>query len=127
MEVTGSNYTRGDWRSFVATKRGTVLVAGVCALIAGAIIVIAMQHYRHSIDSEGVQQTVLVASQPIQKGTAGSAIASEQLFKATSVAGKQVTAGALADTAQLRGKVAAREIYAGEQLTAADFAPVGGL
>src|SRR5207244_2017850 len=57
----------------------------------------------------------------------GGAIASEQLFKSTSVAVKQASTGAIADTAQLQGKVAAADIYPGQQLTAADFVGKGGL
>jgi pilus assembly protein CpaB len=127
MELTGHNYTRNDWRSFLATRRGTILVAIACAIVAAAILIFAMQSYRHSVNTEGNQETVLVASGLIQKGTAGNAIASEQLFKSSSIVAKQVSAGAIADTAQLRGKVAATDIYPGQQLTAADFAASGGL
>jgi len=127
MEVSSNKYTRPDWRKFVATRRGTVVVAGVCALIAAAILIFAMQRYRHGINTESNPETVLVASGEIQKGTAGDAIASGQLFKPTSIPTKQVSAGAVADTAQLRGKVATTNIYPGQQLTASDFAPTGGL
>jgi pilus assembly protein CpaB len=49
------------------------------------------------------------------------------MFKSTSVAVKQASAGAIADTAQLHGKVTASDINPGEQLTAADFVAKGGL
>lgn len=127
MELTGKNYTRKDWRSLLATRRGTVLVAGVCAIVAAGILIFAMQRYRHNVNSEGTPQTVFVASSLIQKGTAGDAIASQQLFKPTSITGKQVTAGAIADTSQLHGKVAAADIRPGQQLTASDFTAGGGL
>src|SRR6516165_3799168 len=97
MEVTGNKYTRGDWRKLLATRRGTVVVAGVCALIAAAILIFAMQRYRHSVNAEGNPETVFVAAQEIQKGTSGEAIASGQLFKSTSIPTKQVSAGAIAD------------------------------
>jgi Flp pilus assembly protein CpaB len=102
-------------------------VAAVCAILAAAILIFAMQRYRHSVNSEGAAQTVFVASGLIQKGTAGDAIASEQLFKPTSIAGTQVTTGAIADASQLHGKVAAADIYPGQQLTASDFTTGGGL
>jgi Flp pilus assembly protein CpaB len=127
VELTGKNYTRNDWRKLLATRRGTVIVAGVCALVAAGILVLAMNRYRHSVDTSGNQETVLVAGGLIQKGTSGDAIASERMFTSTSVAVKQVTSGALADTTQLRGKVAAADIYPGQQLTASDFVPKGGL
>jgi pilus assembly protein CpaB len=49
------------------------------------------------------------------------------MFQATQIVTKQVSAGALADVAALRGKVAAVDIYPGQQLTAADFTTSGGL
>lgn len=127
MELTGKNYTRNDWRKLLATRRGTVIVAGVCALVAAGILLLAMSSYRNNVDTSGNQETVLVASGLIQKGTSGDAIAAEQMFKSTSVAVKQASAGAIADTAQLHGKVAASDINPGEQLTAADFVAKGGL
>jgi Flp pilus assembly protein CpaB len=127
VELTGKNYTRGDWRKLLATRRGTLIVAGICAVIAAGILVVALNRYRNDVNTEGNQETVLVASGLIQKGTSGDAIASEQLFKPSSVAVKQASAGAIADTTQLRGEVAATNIYPGQQLTAADFTANGGL
>ena len=66
MELTGNKYTRTDWRKFLATRRGTVMVAGACALLAAAILIFAMQRYRHSISTEGNPETVFVATQEIQ-------------------------------------------------------------
>jgi pilus assembly protein CpaB len=127
VELTGKNYTRNDWRKLLSTRRGTVIVAGVCALVAAAILLIAMNRYRHNVNTSGNQETVLVAGGLIQKGTSGDAIAAEQLFKPTSVAVKQASSGAIADTAQLHGKVATADIYPGQQLTASDFVAKGGL
>ncbi len=127
MELTGNNYTRNDWRKMLATRRGTVLIAAACALVAAAILIFVMERYRHNVNAEGTPETVLVASGLIQKGTSGDAIASEQLFKPTTVATKQAAAGVLADTAQLHGKVAAQDIYPGQQLTSADFTTGSGL
>src|SRR5437660_9792567 len=97
MELAGRNYTRNDWRSFLATRRGTVLVALACGIVAAGILIFAMARYRHSVNAEGKQETVLVASGVIQKGTSGTAIASEQLFKPSSILAKQVSAGAILD------------------------------
>jgi Flp pilus assembly protein CpaB len=127
MDLTGSKYTRNDWRKFLSTRRGTLLVAAVCAFLAAAILAVAMQQYRHHVKNEGNPETVLVASGLIQKGTPGDAIASEQLFRTRSIAAKQVSSGAIADTAHLHGKVAAADIYPGQQLTASEFTAAGGL
>jgi Flp pilus assembly protein CpaB len=127
MELTTKKYAGSDWRKLLSTRRGTVLVATVCAVIAGGILLVAMNRYRHNVDTSGNQETVFVASGLIQKGTSGDAIASGQLFSSTSVAAKQASVGAIADAAQLRGKVAVDDIYPGQQLTASDFTTTGGL
>ena len=127
MELTGNKYARGDWRKLLATRRGTILVATVCALIAAGAIIFAMQRYRNNVVAENNPATVFVANGLIQKGTPGDTIAAQQLFKPTSVAGKQVAAGAIADATQLHGKVATADIYPGQQLTASDFTGTSGL
>jgi Flp pilus assembly protein CpaB len=127
VELTGNRYAGGGWRKLLATRRGTVLVATVCALVAGGILVFAMSRYRHSVNAENNPETVFVASGLIQKGTSGDAIASGQLFKPTTIASKQVSTGAIADASQLRGKVAVADILRGQQLTAAEFTASGGL
>jgi Flp pilus assembly protein CpaB len=70
---------------------------------------------------------VLVARGLIQKGTAGDAVAAGQLFTGQSIVQKQVSAGAIADAAALRGKAAVRDILPGEQLTLADFSAASGI
>jgi Flp pilus assembly protein CpaB len=127
MELTGSRYGRSDWRNLLTTRRGTVIVAAVCAIVAAAILILAMQRFRHSVSAESNPETVLVASGLIQKGTSGDAIASGQMFKPTSIVAKQVSAGAIIDTSQLHGKIAAADILPGQQLTAADFVAKSGL
>jgi Flp pilus assembly protein CpaB len=127
VELVGKQYGNGDWRRLLATRRGTVTVAVLCGLVAVAILIFAMSRYRHAVSTEGHPETVLVAGQEIQKGTSGDAIASEQLFKPTTVAPKQASAGAIADVGLLRGKVAATDIYPGQQITAADFTAAGGI
>src|SRR4051794_31610857 len=80
VELTGKNYTRNDWRKMLSTRRGTILVAVACPVVAAGILIFAMQRYRHNVDNEGHPETVLVASGLIQKGTSGDAIASGKLF-----------------------------------------------
>jgi pilus assembly protein CpaB len=127
MELTRKRYSRREWRKFFGTRRGNLFLGLGCAALAGLVLVVAMAQYRKSVDSSGNSQTVLVATQRIPKNTSGDVIATESLFKATQIAVKQVTAGAVADAGLLRGKVAVRDIVPGEQLTAADFSGNGGL
>jgi Flp pilus assembly protein CpaB len=126
MEVThrrpvGSNI--GKWSS---TRRGTLTIALVATLIAAGILVFALHRYRQSVETRGKPATVLVANRFIEKGTSGAAIGVGEYFKTRKILDKQVTQGALASSAALHGKVAAVDIYPGQQLTAADFVS-GGL
>jgi len=127
VEITGKRYAGRTWRELLSTRRGTLIVAVLCAVIAAAVIVVAMQRYRQSVNAQGQPETVLVATQLIQKGTTGEAIARGDLFHPTQILAKQVTAGAIADTAALSGKVATVNIYPGQQLTLADFSTSGDL
>jgi Flp pilus assembly protein CpaB len=98
----------------------------VSALLAAAILIYALSRYRESVNDKNKPVTVLIASQFIEKGTAGDAIGVGHFVRSTRVVGRQATAGALTDPAALHGEVAAADIYAGQQLTAADFVS-GGL
>jgi Flp pilus assembly protein CpaB len=124
MEVTqrrpvGSNL--GRWSS---TRRGTLTLALVSALIAAGILVFALHRYRQSVATADKPVTVLIANRFIEKGTSGAAIGVGQYFGTAKVSDKQVAVGALASSATLHGEVAAIDIYPGQQLTASDF--VGG-
>jgi Flp pilus assembly protein CpaB len=111
----------------LSTRRGIVLVALACTLIAGAILVFAMVSYRNSVDASGNPETVLVATSLISKSTPGEVVATSQMFKPTQIVARQVSAGAIADATALRGKVAVNDIYPGQQLTLSDFTSSGGL
>ncbi len=126
MELTGNRYASSDWRKLLSTRRGMIAVAALCTLLAAAILVYAASRYRQSVQGGAGAQTVLVANGTILKGTPGDVIASQQLFHVQSMAGSQVTAGAIADTALLHGKVAVADINPGQQLTASDFTSSGG-
>jgi len=127
VEVTAKRYSGTDWRKLLSTRRGTIIVAGVCTLIAAGIIIFALHRYSQSVNAQGQPETVLVATQLIQKGTTGNQIAAAGLFHATRIVAKQVSPGAIADTAAIAGKVAVVNIYPGQQLTLADFAASGDL
>jgi Flp pilus assembly protein CpaB len=112
--------------NLLATRRGTLLVATICALAAAVVIMLALSHYRQGVSAANQQDSVLVAKGLIQKGTSGTAIATGRLYAPTTVQAQHLTAGALTDAATLRGQVATKDILPGQQLTAADFGPAAG-
>jgi Flp pilus assembly protein CpaB len=109
----------------VSTRRGTLVAALLLALLAGASILMYLNSYRDSLKAQGTLVTVLVASKPIPKGTAGAVVAAKDLYTVTTIRESQLLDGAISDPATLRGKVATREIFEGAQLTAVDFGAAG--
>lgn len=109
----------------VSTRRGTIFVAALAAVLAGISIVVYLNRYRESVRSGGALVTVLVAGDTIPRGTAGSVLASKGLYTATTIRESQLREGAISDPASLQGTMAAREILEGAQLTTADFVAAG--
>jgi Flp pilus assembly protein CpaB len=105
----------------LSTRRGSMFVGIAAAGIAGLLLLLYLSQYRTSLEASAEPVTVLVAKNLIHKGTPGNVIGSTDLFQTTSVPKDQVRNGALTDAASLRGRVAATEIYPGQQLTAGDF------
>lgn len=124
MEVTHRRAVSGGFGGWSSTRRGTITIALIGALIAAAILVVALHKYKKGIETAHKPATVLVASHFIEKGTSGAAIGVGQYFKVTHISEKQLASGALASSAALHGEVAAVDIYPGQQLTGSDF--VGG-
>jgi hypothetical protein len=109
----------------ISTKWGTLIAAAGAALAAGIILLVYLNHYRQEVKAQGTPVTVLVARETIPKGTSGSVIASKGLYTATTIREGQLKEGAISDPATLTGKVAAREIYEGAQLTLSDLSAGG--
>jgi Flp pilus assembly protein CpaB len=126
MELTQRRATSKSMGRWSASRKGTLTIALVTTLIAAGILVFALQRYKKSIEGTGQPATVLVANRLITKGTSGAAVGVGQYFRTTKISQKQVAQGALANSAELHGEVAAVDIYPGQQLTAADFVS-GGL
>jgi Flp pilus assembly protein CpaB len=99
-----------------------VALAVGCAFAAAVVLLIALSQYKQSVSLANRQETVLVATGSIQKGTSGDLIAQQQLYKPTPVLVKTLAVGALTNAAALQGQVAVQNILPGQQLTAADFA-----
>src|SRR5438094_5268048 len=105
----------------ISTRAGTIAVAAGAALLAGISIAVYLNRYRHSVSSQGAPVTVLVAKRGIAKGTSGDVVASQAMFTTATLRESQLRDGAFSDPAAIRGRVAVRDVYKGQQLTAADF------
>jgi Flp pilus assembly protein CpaB len=127
MEVTERRPSGRSVGRLSSTRNGTILIAVVCAVVAGAILVVGLHQYRKSIESSSTPATVLVATRTIQQGTSGHEIAVGEYFKPSKILDKQVTTGAFADPAALHNEVAATNIYPGQQLAASDFVSTAAL
>jgi Flp pilus assembly protein CpaB len=108
-----------------STRRGTLALAALAALLAGAAVLVYLNNYRHSVNTGATPATVLVAKHLIPKGTPGNAVAATGMFTTTTIRESQLLTGAMSDPVSLRGRVVTHDIFPGQQLTTADFA-VGG-
>jgi Flp pilus assembly protein CpaB len=105
----------------LATRRGTVLLGIGVAALAAIVLLVYLNQYRNSVESNTQPISVLVAKSVIQKGTPGSVIGTSGLYEVASIPKKQVKAAVFVDPKTLTGKYAVADIYPGQQLTAADF------
>ncbi len=103
------------------TRGGALAVGGVAAVLAAALLFAYLRAYRSSVRSGSAPVTVLVAKQLIPKGTSGGLIGQKELYQVTTLPKDQVSNGAFADPAALRGEVSSTDIYPGQQLTVGDF------
>jgi Flp pilus assembly protein CpaB len=107
----------------IATRRGTILLSVIAAAVAGGLILVYVSRYRDSVQNNARGVNVLVAKVAIPSGTAGNLIASDALWSTSTLRQSQLQNGAFSDISSLRGQVATHDIFQGEQLTSADFAP----
>src|SRR5213078_2398830 len=105
----------------LTTRRGTIILGIGAAVLAAIVLLVYLNQYRNSVDSGAQPVSVLVAKSLIQKGTPGDVVGSTALFQVSSIPRKSVKAGAFVGPKTLTGRVAAADIYPGQQLTAANF------
>lgn len=127
MEVTQRRAAGGDWQGWSSTRRGTLTIAAIATLVAAGILIFAFNRYRNSVNLSSKPVNVLVATQLIEQGTSGDTVGVGHLFRTTKLLPKQMSTGAFVDPASLRGRVAATDIYPGQQLSAADFTTGGSI
>lgn len=112
-------------RRMLSTRSGSLMLAAGAAVLAALLLIAFLGQYRESVKGGTAPATALVAGGLIPKGTSGDVVIGDQLFKPTTLPTEEIQEGVLTDTAALAGKVAARDIYPGQQITAADFAAKG--
>src|SRR6188472_2866069 len=81
MATTMTRSPRARVRRMLSTRRGTLAVAGVCALIGAAMLMIFLSRYRESVAGAAAPTPVLVATSLIQKGTSGDVLAEKHQFE----------------------------------------------
>ncbi len=114
----------GTGRQGLSSRRNSVLVAVLSAVLAAALIFLFVTHYKKNTVQQPLapaQVTVWVATQPILQGTPESEVAAQRYFKPTQIPMTNALPGAIADPSQVAGEIAASTIAAGQQVTAADF------
>lgn len=102
-------------------RSGAVIAGVVAALIAIILLVVYLRSYRSSVDSGKRPMRVLVAAKLIARGTSGTLIAHQALYRVTTVQKDELKVNAITDPAALNDRVAAADIYPGQQLTQNDF------
>jgi Flp pilus assembly protein CpaB len=109
----------------LSTRGGTFAIAGLCALLACAALLLFLRQYREDLTGSDPVR-VLVARSLVPKGTPGDIVASERLYKTVTVAESERDELALTDPSDLHDRVAARDINPGHQLSTEDFDEASG-
>lgn len=107
--------------NLLSTRRGTITLGIVAAVLAAIVLLVYLNQYRNSVNNGNQTVSVLVAKSLIQKGTPGNVVGTTGLYVLSRIPKKQVKTGAFVDPKTLTGKVAAVDIYPDQQITSADF------
>jgi Flp pilus assembly protein CpaB len=102
-------------------RSGAVIAGVIAAAIAIILLFIYLRSYRSSVDSGKRPMRVLVAAKLIARGTSGTLIGHQGLYRVTTVQKDELKVNAITDPAALNDRVAAADIYPGQQLTQNDF------
>jgi len=103
------------------SRGGTVVIGGLAALAAAALLLVYLAKYRDSLNNSNESVTVLVATRLIPEGTPGSQVASQHWYKQDEVQRRDLQDGAITDPSQISGKIAGSDVYPGTQLTTTEF------
>ena len=127
MEASSARKRLGgrSLKDLTSTREGAFTLAAAAAVLAALLLLLFAHQYRNQVNDDAEASSVLVARSLIPKGSSGDVIASDQLLSPTKLKGSQVKSGAIVDPAILRGQVAVKDIYPGQQITAGDFTHSG--
>jgi Flp pilus assembly protein CpaB len=106
---------------FTSSRRGTLALGVMAALIAAALLLFYIAQYRNGVNSSSSTATVLVANRLIPQNSSGDVVASEKWFTVVQKPNSEVLSGAISDPSSIRGLVATHDIFPDQQLTANDF------
>ena len=106
---------------FTSSRSGTLVLGGLAALVAGALLLIYVSQVRQDANSQSATVSVLVANKLIPQSSSGDVIASQKWYSVVSTPKDQVKDGAITDPASISGKIAAHDIYPNQQLATSDF------
>ena len=95
-------------------------------MLAAILLIVYLQSYRSSVNSGKRPERVLVATSLIPQGTSGAVMAKKGLYQVTTVQKDQLKPLAIADPAAINDRVAAADIFPGQQLTQTDFTTEAG-
>ena len=106
----------------ISNSRTWTLALGIgAALLAAILLIVYLNRYRSSVNAQNAATPVLVAKNLIPKGTSGTIIAKQELFQVASLPKDDLKVGAISDPAYLQGRLAAADIFPGQQITTADL------
>jgi Flp pilus assembly protein CpaB len=104
------------------SSRSWAIALGVgAALLAAVLLVVYVNRYQSRATGANAPTPVLQATKLIVKGTPGTLVAAQTMYKPITVPRKEVEVGAIADPAYLVGRAAAVDVFPGAQLTAESF------
>jgi Flp pilus assembly protein CpaB len=124
MQTTEKPKRKLDLGKTLSTRNGTLAVSGIAALLAGALLLVFLNAYRDSTREDDVDVSVVVAKRLIERGSSADVLADEGVFQRASVPKAELKEGAVVDPSTLEGKIAAGDIYPGEQIMTTDFSAV---
>lgn len=104
-----------------STRMGTLILGGVTALVAGALLLVYVAQVRNDANGQSATVSVLVANKLISKNSTGDVIGTNKWYSVVAMPKSDVKDGALTDPASLSGKVATHDIFPNQQLTSSDF------